>query len=377
MSSTIKDVVVIGAGLAGSSMAAALAHCGWDVLLVESDHLPRHKVCGEFLSPESQTILQTLGLVEAVAALQPTALTRARLVTQRGLNIQTELPGVAWGISRFALDQALAQSAQAQGAELEMGLTVKGYTRQATSFCVQLQGKTGTTLVQTRTVIAACGRHSGAGLPPPSRPQTRQQLTVGVKTHYTGIEMPAQVELYFFPGGYAGVNRVEAGRVNVCLLAAYTAFAQAGKRVDGLINYAAAWNPALKERLALGHVVVESATAVAPVDLYRPATPWADICCLGDTVTMIPPFCGDGMAMALRSTELCAPLADQFLRGTLSWDQWAAQYSHLWRQEFGPRLRVARLLQRLFDQPLLTELAAGMGRLLPGAVRGLVRATRG
>lgn len=373
----VRDAVVIGAGLAGSTMATALANQGWDVLLVERDRLPRHKVCGEFLSPESQTTLQALGLADRVAALQPTTLIGARIVTQRGTVLQTELPGIAWGLSRFALDQRLAEAAQAQGVELGTGVTVKHYERNATGFGVRLQSKSGTTIIQTRTLIAACGRHTVPGLPPPNYPRTRHQHAVGVKTHYTGIEMPLQVELYCFPGGYAGVNRVEGGRVNVCLLAAYSAFAWAGKRVDQLIAWAAAQNPALGERLAFGRAVAESATAVAPVDLYRPATPWVDICCLGDTATMIPPFCGDGMAMALRSTELCAPLADQYLRGTLSWDEWAVHYTQLWRQEFEPRLRVARLLQRLFEQPLLTELAVGTVRLLPWAVRGLVRATRG
>ena len=50
-----RDVVVIGAGLAGSGIAAALAQRGWDVLLVERDRFPRHKVCGEFLPPRRST----------------------------------------------------------------------------------------------------------------------------------------------------------------------------------------------------------------------------------------------------------------------------------------------------------------------------------
>lgn len=372
----VRDVVVIGAGLAGSSLAGMLARQGWDVLLVERDHFPRHKVCGEFLSPEAQTALRALHLYEPVAALAPTVLTAAYLVTGRGRTLHTLLPGPAWGVSRFALDQAVAQAAQEQGAELWQGATVKGYTRSATGFCVQLHSKTHPPAVPARTVIAACGRHSAAGLPPPAR-QRRGPHFVGLQQHYTGIELPAQVELYFFPGGYAGVNAVEGGQVNVCLLASYAAFAQAGKGVEQLIARACQWNPALGRRLAPGTALPGSACAVAPVDLYRPATPWAEIGCVGDTAAMIPPFCGDGMAMALRSAELCLPLADQFLRGQLSEATWSTRYTDLWQQEFGARLRTARLLQRLLDQPLLTELAAATGRLWPGLVKLLVRATRG
>ncbi len=108
----MRDVVVIGAGLAGSGIAATLAQQGWDVLLIERDAFPRHKVCGEFLSPESQASLHALGLYAAVAALDPCPVTNVRLVTQNGAIVEAALPGHAWGVSRYALDGALATAAQ-------------------------------------------------------------------------------------------------------------------------------------------------------------------------------------------------------------------------------------------------------------------------
>ena len=104
----MHDVVIVGAGPAGSAAAAALAQRGWDVLLLERDHFPRHKVCGEFLSPEAQATLQALDLATAVAAGQPVALTHATVTTQRGQTVRMTLPGPAWGVSRFVMDAALA-----------------------------------------------------------------------------------------------------------------------------------------------------------------------------------------------------------------------------------------------------------------------------
>ncbi len=371
-----KDVVVIGAGLAGSSVAHQLARQGWDVLLLERDHFPRHKVCGEFLSPESQKSLQVMALYDTVVALDPSLVNYAKIVSRRGVSITMPLPGCAWGISRYALDRALATAAQQQGVQFKSGTTVRGYTQADGEYTVQLRAESGESSVRARAVIAACGRHTQAGLPPNTRITSDQQRYVGVKCHFDQVNMPAQVELFMFPGGYAGINSVEGGRVNVCLLTSYAAFAQAGKRADSLIAAAAQWNPTLGERLAGGRCLPETAAVVAPVDTYRPAVPWTDIACLGDTAVMIPPLCGDGMAMALRSAELCAPLAHEFLSGSHSLSAWADKYSAVWHAEFQQRLRLGRLLQKLLSAPLVSDFAVGVGRIVPSLATYLVNATR-
>ena len=371
----MHDVLIIGAGLAGSSLAAALADQGWDVLLVERDHFPRHKVCGEFLSPEVQYSLHALGLYQAMAALAPAPVQRARIVSQTGRSVELPLPGDAWGLSRYALDQALATAAAQRGARLWTGVTVRAYERTGQGYVVQVRDGEKTVEVQTRALIAACGRHSQAALPPKARPLARHQQFVGVKCHYTAVNMPAQVELFLFPGGYCGINPIEQNRVNVCLLVAYPAFAQAGKRVDRMLAAAADANPALGQRLAAGYALPETAVSVAPVDPYRPAGPWDGVACVGDSAVMIPPLCGDGMAMALRSAELCVPLAHAFLQGSLSLNTWAERYCKLWHAEFDQRLRLGRFLQKVFNVSLLADLSIGAARLMPVLGTYLIQAT--
>ena len=373
----MRDVIVIGAGLAGSGLATQLATQGWDVLLLERDHFPRHKVCGEFLSPEAQQSLQALGLDDAVATLTPSLLSQAKFVSRRGFALQLPLPGYAWGVSRYALDTALAIGAQHAGVELHTGVTVRGYQAVDGAFLVQTRDADGPAVVRARTVIAACGRHTQAGLPPQSRSAAAQARYVGVKCHFDQVEMPTQVELFMLPGGYVGINPIEGGRVNVCFLIAYATFAQAGKRLEPLLDKAAQWNPAFGQRLAHGRFLPETAAVVAPVDTYRPAAPWAGLACIGDTAAMIPPLCGDGMAMALRSAELCGPLAHDFLRGVLSLADWEACYRQRWFAEFSHRLRLGRFLQSWLNVPLLSDLFVGVGHLAPPLAHYLVQATRG
>jgi flavin-dependent dehydrogenase len=98
---------------------------------------------------------------------------------------------------------------------------------------------------------------------------------------------------------------------------------------------------------------------------------------LGDTAAMIAPLCGDGMAMALRSAELCAPLVAGYLRATLSWDELGRRYSRLWHSEFDQRLRLGRWLESMLLSPTTAALLFRAGAAFPALANYLVRATRG
>jgi flavin-dependent dehydrogenase len=380
---SMLDVVVVGAGPAGSSVAIALAQRGWDVLLVERERLPRHKVCGEFLSPEAQASLRNLQVTDDLAALGPVPFTEATLTAPLGATIEMPLPGAAWGLSRYALDATLAAAAVRQGAEMWSSTTVTACERTGDHFSLRLRERGQVWQVQARAVLMACGRYSSAGLPP--RAASKKNVAtkgwrrcVGLKCHYEQITMPARVELFLVPGGYAGINPIEGNRANVCLLMTYKAFEQAGKSVPATIAAVAERHPRLARRLAMARPVEGTVCAVAPVDTGRAAQPfWDGVACLGDTASMIAPLCGDGMAMALRSAELCVPSADAFLRGSLSLAGWADNYSQAWRAEFAGRVRLGRLLQSLLTTPLASEALVHLGRQRPALVEYLVRATRG
>ena len=112
------DVAVLGAGLAGALMAKSLAEKGWRTLLVDRHRFPRHKVCGEFLSPEVRQTLDAAGLLDRVTALRPARVERARLISADGGYVDIPLPGIAMGLSRFRLDEALHEAAAAAGARV-------------------------------------------------------------------------------------------------------------------------------------------------------------------------------------------------------------------------------------------------------------------
>lgn len=189
--------------------------------------------------------------------------------------------------------------------------------------------------------------------------------------------MPSDVEIYLFDGGYVGVAPVEGGRVNVCALVERSAFAARDRGAQQMLRGIADAHPALRRRLLDATLVPQSVTAVAPVDTGRPSIPWDRVARIGDAANMIPPLCGDGQAMALRSAELCAPLADAFLRGDCSLAEWEQRYRAAWHAEFDRRLRLGRALQSLLGTPGIDDALLGIGALIPGLTARVVRATRG
>ncbi len=372
------DLVVIGAGLAGSCLAAAVAQRGWRVVLLERQRGPRHKVCGEFLSPEAQASLHALDLHATVAALAPAEIYRAAIISRQGQRLDMALPGVAWGVSRYRLDAALAHAAAQAGATVREGITGTAITQREDGYEVEVRDTANErTSISTRTAVVACGRHAVPGLRPSQDAAAPRQMYVGIKCHYAGLQLPPEVRLYLFDGGYVGLSPIEDGQANLCLLASEEAFAHVGGRVPAMLDAVAHAIPALAHDLAGGQRLDDSMTVVGAVDTERPTVLWDQCARIGDAVTMIPPLCGDGQAMAIHAAEICAPLIDDVLAGRRSLAAWQTIYTTAWHAAYDQPLRTARWLQTLLGQPQISAGLIGIGTLLPMLAQQLVLATRG
>ena len=109
------DVLVIGAGPAGSACAQKLAEAGRDVLLVDQHDFPRDKICGDGLIPDSHAALKRLGVFDEVMAAAR-HVSHVRCVAPRGGVV--DVPGQLSVLPRKLLDHILVRSAQRAGARL-------------------------------------------------------------------------------------------------------------------------------------------------------------------------------------------------------------------------------------------------------------------
>jgi flavin-dependent dehydrogenase len=261
-----NQLAIAGAGPAGSSAAIAASLAGLQVRLYEKSALPRHKVCGEFLSPEIAGSLEALGLWSRFQQLEPARIER---LTLRFPSVErtSRLPEPAFGLSRYRLDQLLFEHALAQGA-------VAVRTSAAPD---------------ARPLVIAHGRRAVAP------PGMRGRRLFGFKAHFDGPSNGA-IELYFFRGGYVGVSAIEGGRTNVCGLALEDALARAGFEMDDFVGAVAA----LRARLDPLHRVTQW-FSVGPLvfgnrfrdEIHDGVYP------AGDALSFVDPFTGSGLSAAL------------------------------------------------------------------------------
>ena len=109
------DVLVIGAGPAGSACAYALVAAGIDVVLVDQHDFPRDKVCGDGLIPDAHAALRRLGVLDAVMA-HAQQVQHVRCIGTRGGFV--DVPGRMAVLPRKQLDHILVRNAVRAGTKL-------------------------------------------------------------------------------------------------------------------------------------------------------------------------------------------------------------------------------------------------------------------
>jgi flavin-dependent dehydrogenase len=148
-----------------------------------------------------------------------------------------------------------------------------------------------------------------------------------------------------------------------------------GKSVPEILKAASRSNNTLTERLAEGEPVPETQVSIAPLRLSDRPEPWSQYPHIGDALLMLPPLCGDGMSVALRSSLLCSGWTDKYLNGEINFAQWQNQYTHEAHRTFAQLLRRARRIQNLAFAKS-NRFYPGIVQMVPGLASYIVKATR-
>lgn len=357
------DLLIAGGGPAGTSAAITAARLGARVLLLERGRFPRHKVCGEFVSPESLELLESLLGSEPEAAVM---LRSAPRISQARAFIADEcvefpLATPAASISRLDLDAALWKSAAAAGAQARQGITVEGIEREEL-----FKATTSGGAFAAKSAINASGRWSNLNPAAPPR-SSRGAAWLGVKAHFLEDSPPASVDLYFFEGGYCGVQPLGGGRVNACAMVR----SDRARSLDEVF----ALQPRLAERSRRWQPVTD-AVVTSPFVFRAPRPLRFGLLQAGDAAGFLDPFVGDGISAALHSGALAAQALSDCWQGRATLKQAALQYQREYERTLQPAFRTAGRIRWLLHLPAaLRAPALQMLRVRPVA-RYLVRKTR-
>jgi 2-polyprenyl-6-methoxyphenol hydroxylase-like FAD-dependent oxidoreductase len=317
-------ITIAGGGLAGLTLGIALRQRGVPVTIWEAGHYPRHRVCGEFICGRGRETLAALGLNETLCRVNARQAATASFFAHTTASPVRSLPAPALCLSRFALDATLADQFRSLGGDLREGNRWQHSTL-------------------AEGIVQATGR----------RAQTRPEgwRWFGVKAHARNVELTADLEVHLAPNGYVGLCRLTGGIVNVCGL-----FRRQGdeaglpERTEMLRGVAGS---ALRERLASAVFLAESVCAVGGLELRPQRAREVSECRIGDALTMIPPFTGNGMSMAFESAELAVEPLEHWSCGKASWSEACQSIASRCDQVFGRRLTWAnRLHKMMFIGPL-------------------------
>jgi flavin-dependent dehydrogenase len=349
------DLIVVGAGPAGSACAITAARAGAKVLLLEKDRFPRQKVCGEFVSPESLGLLH--GFLENGKFQSCPQVISSRIFLDNK-TLKLPVSPAAQSIPRFDLDPALFAAAQNAGVTVCEGVAVKQV--QHNEF---FKVCTSENTYAARAVVNATGRWSKLT----QFDVAGKDKWIGLKAHFTEPSPPQTVDLYFFPGGYCGVTPVGKNSVNACAMVR----ADAAHTLEEVFTK----EPRLYERSRVWQPLFPTVTT-SPLYFHDPVTESDGMFLAGDAAGFIDPFAGDGISLALQSGTLAAQSIVPFLRGSSALEEAHGQYQAAYRRRFAPAFRNAARLRSALAAPKWFRKAALAFAAVPGVGKMLVRGTR-
>jgi flavin-dependent dehydrogenase len=364
------DVLIVGGGLAGLCCALHLAKAGENVLVIEKNTFPHHKVCGEYISNEVLPYLNSLNIDPL--SKNAVAIDRFRITDVSGDEIETQLPLGGFGMSRYALDHLLYKEVSRFATVVCNTVTEVHFNSE--EFRVQCVNGTN---YCAQVVVGAFGKRSILDKTLKRKFMDERSPWLAVKAHYNYAFPENTVALHNFKGGYCGLSKTETGAVNACYLATYDSFQPYGdislfqKEVlsanPHLADFFRAAKPLFKKPLTIGQISFQKKPAVKDHIFF-----------IGDSAGLIHPLCGNGMAMAIHAAKLFSEIyLKEKTNGPLDRERLEKKYTQVWNAHFSGRLRTGNLIQKLLLQPVTAKIGFKAGQLMPGMVRNIIKRTHG
>jgi geranylgeranyl reductase family protein len=389
------DVIVVGAGPAGSTTAFYLAQAGLDVLVLEKSRFPREKVCGDGLTPRAVKALIGMGI--NVSEQNGWVRNKGLRVIGAGKRLELPWPELAsypgYGLvrTRRDLDETLVRRAQQAGAKLLEGVTVTGpvideRTGRIAGVIAEADGGesqgSSPRVYRSRVVVAADGNSSRLSVAMGLRKRDDRPLGVAVRTYYRTPRhdddyLESWLDLWdgdrLLPG-YGWIFGMGDGTSNVGLGLLNTSAA------FGNTDYHALLRRWLKSMPAEWGYTEENRTqpirgAALPMGFNRTPHYHRGLLLAGDAGGMVNPFNGEGIAYAMESGEILARTVTQALGRSrrAETERVLAEYPRALSQAYGGYYTLGRVFVKAIGRPHLMHFATKHGMSRPALMRFAIK----
>jgi flavin-dependent dehydrogenase len=224
----------------------------------------------------------------------------------------------------------------------------------------------GTDIPEAKIIVGAWGRWGRLDNQlARSFVRDRSHRNFGFKRHYTGPGTSGTIELYSFGRGYLGVNDVEGGITNICGLVHASRLTGHKGRWDAFVETIRAEEPALEALYARHVPAQEQFLSSEPVIFRSRSAVEGGIFMIGDASGVIDPLTGNGMAMAIQSALLAAPVLLRLLESPAKRPELEAEYRTRHHRFFAPRIAWSRGVAQVLSRPRLLDAALATLRGLP------------
>jgi flavin-dependent dehydrogenase len=361
------DVLIVGGGPAGSSLAFNLARAGVRVVVLDRARFPRPKPCAEYLSPQASRVLADMGVLDKVERSGAAQLAGMVIRSPSGTCVVGEFEGCSikgfrdrgLSVQREILDAIVLDGARTAGADVREGVRVVDLERDPGGRVRGVRTVSGER-IDAGFVVGADGLRSVVARRLGVARTARWPRRYALVTHYRGVAGIGRCgEMHVERGGYVGIADVGGGLTTVALVVPRRlATSFAAGREDFLDRWLAA-RPQLASRF-MGATRASPVVATGPFASRARRAHAGGAALVGDAADFFDPFTGEGIYAALRGGELLAPFVVESLGAATARqaDAALAAYDRARRREFGGKWIVEWIIGAVVGSPSLMNRAA-------------------